>query len=340
MIETKPAWQFERLCALWVLAESGLGGWMHSLKVPLTGILLGGASVVVLCLLAWNAPNPGRRLLQATLLVASFKLLISPQAPIQAYFALFFQGICGVLFFSVLPSYRLACWLTGFIALAESGAQKFLVASLWMGEDFWKALNKLAGYVGKFLAISPESASWMPAGLVLGWTLFHAFWGLFIAVWISRWVTSPAQSVDWNSIDPQVWKGIQLQPTTSGNKNRNRWLKWAIWLSPLLLTAWLSEQPLALLGRLIALPAIGLLVIFPLFKAWLKHYGHQHQAPMNRIEMRLNELRLEWPLAWHLSGVLAEGKGRSFRMRLLLQFLLQEEGMPEWRHFLQQKHRT
>lgn len=314
-------WQFERLCALWVMAESGLGGWMHSLKIPLTGIFLGGASVVIVCLLAWNCPKPGKRVLQATLLVACFKLLISPQAPIQAYFALFFQGLCGVLFFSFLPSFRLACWLTGFIALAESGAQKFLVASLWMGEDFWHALNKLAGYVGNFLAISPEAATWMPWGLVLGWTLFHACWGLFIGIWIYQWISKPLQEIAWG---PEIWEGLALTKESKAGKQKKWWLKWIIGLSPLLFTAWLSEQPVALLGRLVLLPAIGLLVIFPLFKTYLQYYGKQHQQPLDAIKMRLEELQLEWPLAWHLSGKLAQGKGKSVRMRYLLQLLLQE----------------
>ncbi len=323
MLQTRNTWHFERLCALWVLAESGLGGWMHSLKIPLTGIFLGGASVVIMALLARNHKRPNQRILQAFLLVSAFKLLISPQAPIQAYFALSFQALCGMLFFSLISSFRLACMVTGFIALAESGAQKFLIASLWMGEDFWHALSGFAQQVGGYLHLQAEIATMIPWVVVAGWTLFHAFWGLAIGIWINRWlIQSPKLPVVSNDTIKKLYRFRSSEKQKLSFKRKNG-LKWFFWLIPVLLTAWYSEHPLTLLGRLLLLPAIGLLIVFPLFKAFINNYRIRNAETMVAVEARFNVLLSEWPLAWTLSGIMAsEGFGN--RWSLILKMLLEE----------------
>lgn len=58
-----------RLTALWALAESGLGGYMHAMKIPFTGIVLGGTAIVVISLIAWFSTTPFKSIIRATLLV-------------------------------------------------------------------------------------------------------------------------------------------------------------------------------------------------------------------------------------------------------------------------------
>ena len=48
-----------KLTALWVLCEAMLGGMIHGLKIPVSGLLVGSCAVVCICLLAWYVPARG-----------------------------------------------------------------------------------------------------------------------------------------------------------------------------------------------------------------------------------------------------------------------------------------
>ncbi|HEY6503012.1 MAG TPA: hypothetical protein VIZ28_03470, partial [Chitinophagaceae bacterium] len=89
---------YYRLIALWVLNEAMLGGIIHGLKIPVSGLIVGGAAVICICLIAWYVPKKGA-IIKATIIVAIFKMMLSPQAPPPAYMAVFFQGLMGELLF-------------------------------------------------------------------------------------------------------------------------------------------------------------------------------------------------------------------------------------------------
>src|SRR6188768_485184 len=85
---------YYRLIALWVVCEAFLGGIIHGLRLPVSGLLVGSCSVICICLIAWYNPEKGA-ILKATIVVAVFKLMLSPQSPFPAYIAVFFQGLMG-----------------------------------------------------------------------------------------------------------------------------------------------------------------------------------------------------------------------------------------------------
>ncbi|MDX5320402.1 MAG: hypothetical protein LPK45_04875, partial [Bacteroidota bacterium] len=76
-----------RLIALWGLAESGLGGYMHAMKIPFTGIFVGGSAVIILSLLASLSEKRFQTLLRATLVVLLIKFTVSPHTSPFAYIA-------------------------------------------------------------------------------------------------------------------------------------------------------------------------------------------------------------------------------------------------------------
>ena len=47
----------QRLTALWAFTESGLGGIMHALQIPFTGLLVGGMAVIMISLIADTVVN-------------------------------------------------------------------------------------------------------------------------------------------------------------------------------------------------------------------------------------------------------------------------------------------
>src|SRR5689334_22361641 len=89
---------YYRLVALWVLNEAVFGGIIHGLKIPVSGLVVGSCAVICICLIAWYVPKKGA-IIKAMVIVAIFKMMLSPQAPPPAYVALFFQGAMGELLF-------------------------------------------------------------------------------------------------------------------------------------------------------------------------------------------------------------------------------------------------
>ena len=132
---------YYRLIALWVLCEAMLGGIIHGLKIPVSGLFVGSSAVICICLIAWYVPQKGA-IIKATIIVAIFKMMLSPQAPPPAYIAVFFQGLLGeLLFFRNKKFYQLSCILLAVLSLLESGIQRILVLTIVYGNDLWKVIN-------------------------------------------------------------------------------------------------------------------------------------------------------------------------------------------------------
>ncbi|MDT0632646.1 hypothetical protein RQM47_11045 [Rubrivirga sp. S365] len=135
-----------RLTALWGLVEVGLGGALHALRLPLTGLLVGSSAVVLLALIAEAARRDGRSvrrtLLGATAVVLGVKAAASPHSPVGAYLAVAFQGGLATLALPTLGR-RLGPLVLGVVALAESAVQRVLVMTILFGAAFWDAVDAL-----------------------------------------------------------------------------------------------------------------------------------------------------------------------------------------------------
>ncbi len=129
-----------KLIALWVICEAMLGGIIHGFRLPVSGLIIGGSAVVCISLIGHLIPFRGA-IIKATIVVAIFKMLLSPQSPFPAYIAVLFQGICGELLFSGKKNFQLRCYLLAFLALIESAFQRVLVMTILFGVEFWKAVN-------------------------------------------------------------------------------------------------------------------------------------------------------------------------------------------------------
>lgn len=143
MIATHPQKEnkqlYYRLIALWILVESFLGGILHGFKIPVTGLLVGGSAMICIIFIARYFPAKGS-ILKAMLVVASFKLMLSPQSPIAAYIAVFFQGLLGELL--LRNRWRLVSSLGfGLITMLESAVQRILVLVILYGSHFWEAVD-------------------------------------------------------------------------------------------------------------------------------------------------------------------------------------------------------
>ncbi len=172
-----------RLTALWALSESGLGGFMHALKIPFTGFFLGGFAIIIIILIAHYAEKPLQAITRATLLVVLVKATASPHSPPMAYLAVGFQGLCGALTLSYIPWKRLGAMLFGFLALFESAVQKFLVTTFIFGKSIWEALDVFFKTIAKDFALSPDFS--FSFWLITGYTILYCLWGLLLGWWAS-----------------------------------------------------------------------------------------------------------------------------------------------------------
>jgi nucleoside-triphosphatase THEP1/ABC-type thiamin/hydroxymethylpyrimidine transport system permease subunit len=131
---------YYRLIALWALAEAMLGGIIHGFKIPVSGLVVGSCAIICICLIAWYVPAKGS-IIKATIIVAVFKMLLSPQSPPPAYIAVFFQGLLGELLFWNRRLYRLSCIVLAVLGLLESGLQRILTLTIIYGTELWTAIN-------------------------------------------------------------------------------------------------------------------------------------------------------------------------------------------------------
>lgn len=167
-----------RLTALWALNESGLGGLMFALKIPLTGIFVGGFAVLLIALIAFYSNNDGRKVLRALVLVLIVKATASPHSPFPAYLAVAFQGLAGALLFTLIRNFRIAAVLLAVVAMAESALQKLILLTLVYGKSVWQALDKLYDGIAREFSLQAQvSASrWV----IAAYLLFYIVWGVIV----------------------------------------------------------------------------------------------------------------------------------------------------------------
>lgn len=172
-----------KLTALWALCESGLGGWMHALKLPFTGFILGAFSIVIIALIAWNTNNSFRKIIQATLIVILIKAAVSPQSSPAAYLAVGFQGLMGTVFFRIL-NFRLAAVVIGVITMLESALQMVIIKTIIFGMALWEAIDLLFGKVAKQFHLDPTVS--FSLWIIAGYLALYATWGMVLGLWIGR----------------------------------------------------------------------------------------------------------------------------------------------------------
>lgn len=171
----------QRLTALWAFTESGLGGIMHALQIPFTGLLVGGMAVIMISLIADLSNNNYKHILKSALIVLIVKAMVSPHTPLPAYVAVSFQALLGFGLFSIFRVNFLSIILLSCIAMFESAIQKILVLTIFFGTSIWKALDEMMGMLAKQFGSNITNGSYWIIGIYLA---VYIIGGLFIA-WLA-----------------------------------------------------------------------------------------------------------------------------------------------------------
>lgn len=169
---------YYRLVALWVLCEAMLGSIIFSFKIPISGLVIGSCAVACISLIAWYAPARGA-IIRATIIVAIFKMMLTPQAPPAAYVAVFFQGLMGELLFHNKKYYRVACMALALLAMTESAFQRIFVLTILYGNDFWTAVNVFFTKLTGSNKLTDYSFF-----IIFCYVLTHIITGLLLGIWV------------------------------------------------------------------------------------------------------------------------------------------------------------
>ncbi len=224
---------YYRLVALWVLCEAMLGGVIHGLRLPVSGLFVGSSAVICISLIAYYIPSR-TAIIKATIIVAIFKMMLSPQAPPMAYVAVFFQGFAGEIIFYNRRIYKLACYLFAIIALVESALQRILVSIIVYGIEFWKAIDT-------FLSNLTNNSTSYSLYLGTGYILIHIVAGLIVGYICSR---LPMQIENINVVSVNNKRSSLIQPKHKGKTKKVLFVIWIVLFALYLQSEFKIGEPL------------------------------------------------------------------------------------------------
>ena len=296
---------YYRLVALWVLAEAMLGGMIHGLRLPVSGLIVGSAAVVCISLIAWYDPRRGA-ILQATIIVAAFKLTLSPHSGVFAFTALFFQGVCGELLFGGRRNFAFNTTMLAVLALLESGFQRIIVLTLVYGRELWSVINDLG-------------TEWLPGPgkvnyslyIVLGYLLIH----FITALWIGSFAGRLPSRIDQVKPVPVLPDNREPAPFVTVRKRARRLLI-LVWVLLLLLLiqasifpgeAWLPENRTAkILVRSLIIMIGWAVLLGPALKYLLRRWLAGKKSALSReiaaVSSILPDMRMILQSAWRSSS--------------------------------------
>jgi len=168
---------------LWALVEISLGGFLHALRLPFTGITVGSIAILTLFLIARNSETY-KEVFQAFITVAGLKLVLSPQSSPFSYVAMFIQTLCVLPLTGVNRNPGRAR-ITSLILLASlySPLQKILILWFTLGSEL---LYGISDWVQGIIPIQNIQSLvwWLP---IATWIFIHLIAGFIISTFAIRW---------------------------------------------------------------------------------------------------------------------------------------------------------
>lgn len=172
-----------KLTVLWALNESVLGGFLHAIKMPFTGLVVGGIAIAIISLINYYDSNPFSATWKSAASVMLVKLLISPFTPFTAYVAVLFQCFAGAVLFLLFDYKRWVVVLFAILSMVESAIQKVLVLTLIFGKALWDSINQFMASVLTQFGMQSTSFSRIVIWTYIG---IYFFWGIIIGIFIYR----------------------------------------------------------------------------------------------------------------------------------------------------------
>lgn len=297
-----------RITLAWAISECALGGFMHAIKSPFTGLVVGGLSVVFISLLAYHAEKPKAAILQAMVFVVGVKMAVSPHSPLGAYFAVAMQAVLGVLFFSLFKRFSIGAIFTGIFSLALSSIQKVLILTILFGASFWATIDEFVLEVSDRFSFLNLGIDFSLTAWIIGiYLTVYAIGGFCIGILAARIpliFTNRAKSFD--DVIAHFEKGYS--PKEQGIKEAKSWRIWPLVLAFIgigILMQWLlfsSESAFNQLLRTAIVLLSWILILRPLIKWRLRKsinkQAHSLQSEIAQVQMSIPTLVAFAKFAW------------------------------------------
>ena len=325
----------ERLTALWALNEAGLGGLIHALRVPFTGIVVGSTAVVLIALIAFFAERKAKAILKATVIVLLIKAAASPHTPLPAYVSVSFQGLAGALLFGTLPSMRLGALGLGLLALWQGAVQKLLVMTILYGRSLWDSVDAVGRWILEKMGSGPGEIS------PTGWFLFFYLGYYTVAGLATGWLAGaiPGEIARALKNPPPPGEGPPEAEAVPLGGGRKRWWRrtpfraGVVLLALLAATMWMHpgaegwSRGLRVFARAGAVLAVWMWGVRPLGMALFRRFRRREQvaygADMSRALAQFPALRQAAGAAWRRSGAAGGGfrRWKNFLVELIVRAL-------------------
>lgn len=302
--QSRPQLLNAKLTALWAVSESGLGGLLHAMKIPFSGLFLGSFAVIIITYLAFVNTNRFSAIIKATVLVVLIKAIVSPHSPPMAYVAVLFQGGLGALVYGGFGVNRVSAISFGALALFESAFQKIFTLTIIFGMGLWDSIQQF--FDGIQNRLNAEWVSDLPWLFLAVYGLLYLIIGMFagnLAIKLPEKVLENAKSIQPSQLI------LPSKEATNKSKKRNK----RIWLiSGLLLFAVLvflfsgsSNQALFIILRTFGAIVFFLFIFNPLFryamKKWVSRNKENKKKDLDTIMSLMPDIRNNVGMAQHLS---------------------------------------
>ena len=233
----------QRITALWALSEAALGGVLHALRIPFTGLFIGSSAVIFITLISFFNGKRGT-ILKATLVVMIIKAIVSPYSPVNAYLAVAFQGLIGELLFSLVKSKKIAAFFLGFLSLLESSVQKILVITIVFGQNIWDAIDLFSKYVLTQFLLGGDSTNFISISklLITVYMSIHIITGIIIGIWAPRLAAGIVGTIR----NTAPIESITFKPSNQSEKKNKR--KHKIWKKASVLTIFMLATAIFILS--------------------------------------------------------------------------------------------
>lgn len=217
--------KIDKITALWAFSEAALGGILHALKIPFTGLFIGGSAVIFISLIAFYADSR-KVIFESTLKVILVKFVVSPYSPLAAYFAVFLQSVLGYLFF-FRGFKKISAILLGFFSLLFSSFQKIIILTLIFGMTLWESIEIFFDFVlNKLLPESQNIEMYNITYIVVGaYIVTHVLGGLFAGWYASILPEKISKHSDDKKLIIQNSIGDFLDSTKKKKKRKKWWKK-------------------------------------------------------------------------------------------------------------------
>lgn len=210
----------QRLTAVWAFVECGIGGLMHSLKFPFTGLVVGGFAILVITLIAKISNNHLSEIFKSLAIVLIVKLSLSPQTPFTAYIAVVFQATIAYWIYFIGGVNKFSIVILSTICMLESALQKLIVLTIFFGQDLWTAIDKFIAAIAPSVHFLNNNASFY---IVTTYLFIYCFGGVLIGFIISKTFTN-------NEIEYKKEISTSITPKSfeQSKKSKNKKIIWAI----------------------------------------------------------------------------------------------------------------